>query len=192
MYKNSFVLIAVLLISFTTFAQDKKMPLASAKSEWGVILLPISIQFISLRNEDQNQALQTMPMFTLGVKYKNFDILLERGSFKISDGNDSLAIEQEVEMYSLMVRYSFINWSLFALYAGVGFGTHNEKVSTRVMSFKTTDTSKSEMFTHLSAGVKFNYKILLAEAEVRTTQAKYLDPTFTYGVITRLGLLFRF
>lgn len=188
------IILVSLFFSFEAMSQDKNILMDKKNNTkmWGVFVYPISSEFLLQKNESQNQYFQTQNLLSLGMQYQKFSVLIEKAHFSINDGNQTLHIKSEIDMLSVMGRYAFISWKNLNLYAALGAGMHTEKVTTRLLGESFEDSSSSDTLLNLAFGTQIQYEFLTAELEMRTTQAKYLDPTVAYGFLFRLGLLFKF
>lgn len=192
--RSLFSILIILCFSVKSTAQNKNSSAEKGLSRqtWGVLIYPISSEFLLQKNENQIQHFQTQNLFSLGLQYQKLSVLIEKAHFSNNDGNQTLHIKSEIDMLSVIGRYTFISWRNLNLYAALGLGSHSEKVTTRLLGEAFEDSSGSAVFTNLGFGTQVQYEFLTGELEMRSTQAKYLDPTFAYGFLFRLGLLFKF
>lgn len=192
--RSLFSILIVLCFSTKSTAQNKNSSTEKelSRKTWGVLIYPISSEFLLQKNESQSQYFQTQNLFSLGVQYQKFSVFIEKAHFSNNDGNQTLHIKSETDMLSVIGRYAFISWRNLNLYASLGLGSHSEKVTTRLLGEAFEDSSGSAVFTNLAFGTQVQYEFLTGELEMRTTQAKYLEPTLAYGFLFRLGLVFKF
>lgn len=186
------IFLALLLFSDFVYSQSLNNSAKTEKHKFGILFYPLLSESLILKSEDQVQYLQQARLISLGFEWNQFSFLIENTSFETSDGNSSLNVKSKIEMNAMLTRYKFLNWKILNLYGAFGLGLHSETVTTRLLGEKYVDGSKAEAFTSIGFGAQVQYHYFSSELELRSTQAKYLDPTFTYGILLRIGLLYSF
>jgi hypothetical protein len=159
-------------------------------TNWGAMILA-GAEFRGERDVNANYAGLTYLNLAAGVRYRQWNFLIESDTFSQTSGNATLSVEKKVQdILGWAYRVSDQSWHRISPMMGAGIGAYQIKVETTLSGTETDDSSTWKIMGGASAGLKLDLPVLWVSIEARLLVGDEFDPQPTLSGLARLGLWF--
>lgn len=159
-------------------------------TNWGAMILA-GAELRGERDVNANYAGLTYQNLAAGVRYRQWNFLVESDNFSQTSGNATLSVEKKVQDILGWVYWeSEQSWHRLSPMMGAGMGAYQIKVNTTLSGAETADSSTWKMMGGASAGFKLDLPVLWVSVEARLLVGDEFDPQPTLSGLARLGLWF--
>lgn len=128
--------------------------------------------------------------FSVGYLKNPYLFSLERASFSVLTGNQSLSVQREYSNVLVGLSYFPKSDSPFAPYLGFFIGQSTETLASRVENDLSVDRSRPQWMMMQAFGLSFRYKILWLSAEARLFETTMQQSRVFLGSMARIGVVF--
>jgi hypothetical protein len=165
--------------------------LPSQKSDWGGSLT-IAPEVRGVEDSLGNQTALNYLNVAAGVRYQNWNFLLEFGSSDTQDsGNATLAVQTKMQdVLGWVLWNSEESFYRLSPLLGAGLGVYQTKVTTTLSGIATDDESPWKLLGGASVGLKLNIPVVWISLEGRVLFGDELTPQPTLSGLARIGIDF--
>lgn len=159
-------------------------------TNWGAMILA-GAELRGERDVNANYMGLTYRNLAAGVRYRQWNFLIESAKFSQTSGNATLSVEKKVQdILAWTYWVSEPSWHRISPMMGAGIGAYQIKVNTTLSGTETADSTTWKVMGGASAGFKLDLPVLWVSLEARLLVGDEFDPQPTLSGLARLGLWF--